>query len=568
MLTPEQVQSFRVQYGLDKSPSPLPPANSNSNAVVLPKANTSSPAPASVNLPPANTPAAQTDYPSNFIGPIPAGATRNGPPTVSLPPAKLPSTSSENSTANLAQRIQAVKDAAAGKPPTPVGDTPQTQSVNLPQARTTGDKISGALNSAADFLGIKKAGQGLASAARVVSGSIDQTGNEEGQALRSDQQIKDALNKLPIGDPKRISLINTLRQNQGLEPITQAEIDSGTTLSNKEVLGSFGNLALDIAGGSEIGGGAADSFKLAKPALEEAAPIVEKTLAQKATDLGTKVAKGAATGYAYDVAQNLQNNKSGNDIVKPGAGTVIGGSIPIVGAVAKGLGYAAKEVIKQIASSLSGVPKAAMEEAFKNPETVQTAIKTAAQDGEGATQRIYQNAVDALDTLKQARAQAYDQKLAQLEKDVTYTKNGQMYVNRVLTDAEAKATKGYVPGTVIGVPTKLSTNGIKNVFTTTVKQFGAEGGGKGGIDFTNVALDDAHIAKLGKLQDRIYNWSDTTPTGINKLRQVIDSYKVGGVNLGSSESKFNKIIGDLRTNLSNYVGERVPQISQMNSEYA
>lgn len=271
--------------------------------------------------------------------------------------------------------------------------------------------------------------------------------------------------------------------------------------------------------------------------------------------------EGVATGTQM-AAQEGEINKN----VKTAAG--IGVAFPVA---AKGLGVlggGAKAVSKYVASTLSGVPTAAIEQAFKNPEAVQKAVTSAIQEGGEATaQKIHKQALGALDLLKKARSDAYAENLAKLEKSISYTKNGTMYVKRALTNTEAAAMKGYKLGTEIGVPTKLTTGGIKSVFTRTLKEFGAEGGGLKNIHYDNVALDDAHISKLIKLQDRIYKWTDTTPTGINRLRQVVDSYKVGGINLGSSESKFNKIIGDLRTNLSDYLTERVPQVAELNKQY-
>lgn len=46
--------------------------------------------------------------------------------------------------------------------------------------------------------------------------------------------------------------------------------------------------------------------------------------------LGAKVATGLATGYAYDVGNDMAENKSLKEIVTPGAGTVIGGIAPVV----------------------------------------------------------------------------------------------------------------------------------------------------------------------------------------------------------------------------------------------
>lgn len=274
--------------------------------------------------------------------------------------------------------------------------------------------------------------------------------------------------------------------------------------------------------------------------------------------------RSAQSGADFAARSSLQQGNTKNVGVNAG----IGAAMPLAGIALKGLGSVGGEVVKQLASTLSGVPKAAIEHAITNPDAVQATMRAAAQDGEGAAQKVLQNAADAVDNLKQARSQAFQQGLENLEKDTYTTQNGTHYINRELTPAEAKGLNGYTPGTKVGVPTNLSTSGVKKVFTTTLKDFGASGGGKSGLDFTNVALDDSHISKLNALQNRIYNWSDTSPTGLNRLRQVVDSYQIGGVNLGSSENKFNKIIGDLRTNLSGYLGERVPQIKAMNTEYA
>lgn len=359
--------------------------------------------------------------------------------------------------------------------------------------------------------------------------------------------------------------------NHGAKPVgdqaAQAKIDDVLTPKNTGEKIGFG---AEKVGEFLIPGGAeADTANLANKGVD-ALKIGEKSAA--ALKLASKAGISAVSNAAVTTAQG----GSGKDVENAG---LLGAAFPVAGFVAKGLGRVGGAIAEHLASTLSGVPKAAIKHAIENPEAVQKAIKIAATDGEGATQKIYQNAVDALDNLKQARNEAYQTSLTNLEKDLKvikgeggssdklFVKKGvpdESYsrVSKIFKTAESDLeSQGYVH-------TDLNTSGIKKVFTTTAKDFGAEGGGKGGLDFTNVALDDAHISKLQKLQDRIYNWTDTTPTGINKLRQVVDSYKVGGIKLGSSESKFNKIIGDLRTNLSNYVGERVPQIAKMNKEYA
>lgn len=49
--------------------------------------------------------------------------------------------------------------------------------------------------------------------------------------------------------------------------------------------------------------------------------------------LGTKVAAGAATGYAYDVGSNLQLERDTAKSFQPGIGTVVGASLPLLGKI-------------------------------------------------------------------------------------------------------------------------------------------------------------------------------------------------------------------------------------------
>lgn len=184
-------------------------------------------------------------------------------------------------------------------------------------------------NSISNFLGIKKFGQGIASGIRTLApqgfeknsgnpngrdssiGGINQTGDEAGQALRDTSKIAQELHKLvdagvPKDDPRRVKLANALRQSQGQMPITQEEIDPGTKLTAKEVVGSAGNVAANIL--------TPGAFKGSLPA---------------------KVLKNTAVGAGYGLAGGLNDNKDLGGIAKStGLGAGIGAAIPGIGALA------------------------------------------------------------------------------------------------------------------------------------------------------------------------------------------------------------------------------------------
>lgn len=67
------------------------------------------------------------------------------------------------------------------------------------------------------------------------------------------------------------------------------------------------------------------------------------------TSLLTKVGAGLATGYAFDVGNDLQQGKSTREVLTPDAGTVVGGMVPILGKI---LGYSTKNLPEKLAKKL------------------------------------------------------------------------------------------------------------------------------------------------------------------------------------------------------------------------
>jgi hypothetical protein len=192
---------------------------------------------------------------------------------------------------------------AAQLPPTP--NNPQFTGL-LPGQTTMG-------YTASKFLGIDKLGQGLATAGRVASGAVNQTGDQEAAAA---QQLAIIMARYPVGSPERKTAVqNYLNLYKG-GVSSQAQIDPGTQLSNKETLGSAGNLALDVAGSGTLTGAGTTAAPLVK-----AANVIDKIVAPiNATGAGGRIAnaaiKGAEFGAAQGVTQGMNQNQSGTNIEK------------------------------------------------------------------------------------------------------------------------------------------------------------------------------------------------------------------------------------------------------------
>lgn len=71
--------------------------------------------------------------------------------------------------------------------------------------------------------------------------------------------------------------------------------------------------------------------EVAGSALQTAATFIPG--ASKTAPLAAKVATGAGTGYAFDIAGGLRRGEETTEAIKPGIGTAIGGLLPILGRI-------------------------------------------------------------------------------------------------------------------------------------------------------------------------------------------------------------------------------------------
>jgi hypothetical protein len=249
-----------------------------------------------------------------------------------------------------------------------------------------------------------------------------------------------------------------------------------------------------------------------------------------ALKVGAKAGIEGATSGAVTAAQEGSVNQN------VATSAALGAAFPVAGAALKTFGGVAGEVAKTFASTLSGVPANAIQHAFENPEAVQSAIKAAVADGpDTAGQKVLQQAQDALKELKTARSQAYQEQLANIQKT------------------------GNIPN--------LDISGIKQTAVQTLEKFGGSVE-NGTLDASGMAIDKSHASQLQDVLDRINNWKDTSPTGVNQLRRIIDSYQPGGINPSSSEKQFGAMLTNMSNDLNSHLVSKVPQIGAMNQAYA
>ncbi len=148
--------------------------------------------------------------------------------------------------------------------------------------------------------------------------------------------------------------------------------------------------------------------------------------------------------------------------------------------------------VKNVSSLYSGIPKDALEQAFREPERVGEAARKYAK-GPEQTQEVLDKANESFNQIKQLRQETYQDGLVRLNKEVfVKVPEGTLYV------------KNPVTGTF--EVTKLTRQGVRTFLT---KQLGK----------VNMArLPQTDQDKIAKLAEVVKNWDDITPMGLDTLR--------------------------------------------------
>lgn len=170
----------------------------------------------------------------------------------------------------------------------------------------------GVFQKVGDFLGIKKFADAMGSTTRVLTGEVAQDRETQAQADSSLQKLTYVMKneKDPV---KKAQLSKLIQSHLNNGNTTAEQIDPGLNLTDKEILGSAANVALNVA--------MPGAFKGGKAAV---------------------VAKNAALGAGFGAASGLEKNRDASGVVgSTVGGAVVGGAIGGAGLLAK----SAKEFI-------------------------------------------------------------------------------------------------------------------------------------------------------------------------------------------------------------------------------
>lgn len=153
----------------------------------------------------------------------------------------------------------------------------------------------------------------------------------------------------PITAQQKAMYDHILQSNSSVG--TQTDLLPHAADTNAQALGNVGGVAADILTAGSYGAGA----RAATTGARYVAPVAEQAGKQTLSQIGKQTlarsATGGAVGYGYDVANNLQQGKTGGDAFMPGAATIAGATLPaLIGGVRAGVAISKEQAPRFINS--------------------------------------------------------------------------------------------------------------------------------------------------------------------------------------------------------------------------
>lgn len=367
----------------------------------------------------------------------------------------------------------------------------------------------------AGFTGGKQLAQGLGQTIANAGGAqnanieaLDQSMKLQSTLLK---QIKE--NKASGKDTTRLeSALTELSRHISESGGEMGDLGTGG-LSNKEVIGSAIQLGANAIPLGKVEG-------IVGKGLEKVVPAV----AEKAIPLASKGIVGAAQGYAADVGTQLQDaEKTTGEAFKPGFGTVVGGTIPFVSALTGALA-------KHVSGFTSGTGSDVIERAVQNPKAVEEAVTKYAKTPE-AKQSLVDRARSAITDFMHGRSEEYG--------------------------ASLNALKSAEP---------LTKDAVEGSFSSNIGRFGGTLSDKGAISFKNTTLTKGDQDAIKEVWSAIKGWDDTSPKGMDALRQTIrnhmDDFSLAG------NDRANVVLSSVEKDLNNYLSKNLTGYSKMLGQYS
>jgi hypothetical protein len=280
-----------------------------------------------------------------------------------------------------------------------------------------------------------------------------------------------------------------------------------------------------------------------------------------ATGLGVK-GIGAAGKFASRFLQNAllgagtsagqsiqQEDSTANDVAKSSvAGAAVGGALPVAGQAVSLVKRFLGVVGKGAAASLSGVGSDAIEAVIDNPRVAQQAMRS---DATQTLSSLASQVREKVSSFAREASDAYGEALEELPK--------RLGRNPKVLQAGQKTTIK-----VDGETFTLSMLGVKSKLTRSLREFDVlVDPRKKEFDFLQSPFRKSEENILKEVFEVIDQWRDTSPKGLNSLARKVGNYRKAG----EQSPELNSIIDSIKSNVREYIGDRIPAARAMNQKY-
>ncbi len=246
--------------------------------------------------------------------------------------------------------------------------------------------------------------------------------------------------------------------------------------------------------------------------------------------LGTKALIGAGTGLAMDVGSKLQNNQTPT----PGIGTVVGGALPVAGAVG---GYATRvmgRLFKGLGSGISGVSTKTLDEMLTNPKVAQKASDKLKQNGNfKVLEENAKNIVGGVSNIRKEARQSFGKGLETLAE------------------------------------TDIDRNTFKDKIAPTLKRYGSsvEDGKRvlANVEFT----DPKNLQKASELINKLSGSFKQKLDG-KSVRKLADDIENAAYKTATSDERlsFNAFVKDLSDSLTSSIDSSTTKLKDINKAFS
>lgn len=222
--------------------------------------------------------------------------------------------------------------------------------------------------------------------------------------------------------------------------------------------------------------------------------------------------------------------EAGSALLLPKLAKKLPAVVKVAGEIPRMAGDATKTVATEVLGKTTGVGSTVMRRAIENP----SADLTKAMRGGTTELEVVENFRDALRNVKDARSEAYQQKLGQL--------------------------------TMRGGGTELNIEPVRRSLAENLKKFNIKTDPEGGLDFSRSTVRDPSAqAEVRSVYSDVATWGDApgdlTPHGVDILkRRIDDTY--------SPSSTARAIVQSVKDSTRQLLNTKVPGYSEMTKEYA